>query len=215
MPGLLEAMTFTSTSREVLDLDEDDHEKEDKASDIKPHIHKSRTTGSTSRVPSLAARMGLTADDIDNAQDSGNFEDDDVYDDEDEDDEDGTDGDWTCRIAAARALETSAETFEGALLEILLPQVTQMLANSEWYTREAAILALGTVARGCGTAMDEHLPSLIPFLLQSLKDPHVGRSLLWSLLQEHAQADLHVSAPHTICGRLNARRICYLGGQCR
>ena len=167
-------MTFSSTSRAVLDLDEDDHDKVDNASDIKPHIYKDRTTGSAKVVPSLAARMGMTADDLNGA--NGNDQegdDDDDAGEEDEDDEDD-EGEWTTRTAAATALETAAESFEGALLDILLPQLTQMLSQGNWYQKEAAIFALGNVAGGCIESMYEHLPSLLPFLLQSLEDEHVS-----------------------------------------
>jgi transportin-1 len=67
----------------------------------------------------------------------------------------------------------AADGFQGAILEILLPIVTQMLAG-DWYQREAAVFALGNIAGGCSEAMYEHLPSLMPFLLQSLGDQHVS-----------------------------------------
>jgi transportin-1 len=161
-------MTYTPTSRAVLDLDEDDSAKPDK--DVKPHIHKSRTTGGAIQVPSLAARMGMTADDLHAANGNDEDEEDDAELDEDEDE----DGEWTTRSAAAKALASAAESFEGALLEILLPQVTQMLSQGDWYQREAAIFALGNVAIGCLEAMHDHLPSLVPFLLDSLRDQHVS-----------------------------------------
>ena len=175
LPGLLQAMTFSSTSRAVLDLDEDDHAKVDNASDIKPHIYKDRTTGSAKVVPSLAARMGMTASDRNGANgDDQEGDDDDAGEENDEDEDEDDEGEWTTRTAAATALETAAESFEGALLDILLPQLTQMLSRGNWYQKEAAIFALGNVAGGCIESMYEHLPSLLPFLLQSLEDEHVS-----------------------------------------
>lgn len=130
-------------------MEDDDYQKEDKASDIKPHIHKSRTVGSSTRVPSLAARMGMTADDVAAAANGGEGGHEDEADgEEEEEDEDDPDTLWTVRRAASRALETAAETFEGALLEILLPEVTRMLSQGDWFQREAAIHALGNVATG-------------------------------------------------------------------
>jgi transportin-1 len=130
----------------VLDLDEDDYQKEDKATDIKPHIHKSRTAGATTKVPSLAARMGMTADDLAALQ-NGNDEED-VDDEEEEEDEEDDDTLWTVRRAASRSLETAADIFEAALLEIFLPEVTKMLSQQDLFQREAAIHALGSVAAG-------------------------------------------------------------------
>lgn len=182
LPGLLQALAYTPNSREVLDLDEDDYAKPDKASDVKPHIYKNRTTGgSSTKTPSLAARLGMTSDDVEalnaqNAQNGGNDDDEEEEEPEDDDDEDDDDAeaDWTVRIAAGQALATAADAFEGALLEILLPNVNQMLSSGDWYHREAAIHALGSVAQGCGDAMNDHLQSLIPFLLQSLNDANVS-----------------------------------------
>lgn len=176
LPGLLQALAYTPNSREVLDLDEDDYSKPDKASDVKPHIYKNRTTGgSSTKTPSLAARLGMTADDVQALGQNGNEEDDEDEPEEDEEeDEDDAEADWTVRIAASQALSMAAEGFEGAILEILLPIVNQMLNSGDWAQREAAVYALGSVAQGCGSAMYEHLQSLIPFLLQSLSDTHVS-----------------------------------------
>lgn len=149
LPGLLQSMTLSPYSREVLDLDNEDHDKPDNATDVKPHIHKSRVTGATTKVPSLAARMGMTADDI--AAANGGVvdeEDEEGYEKEEEDEDDEENSEWTVRVASARALESAAETFEAALLDILLPHVTQMLSSGDWYQREAAIFALGNVALG-------------------------------------------------------------------
>lgn len=180
LPGLLQALAYTPNSREILDLDEDDYAKPDKASDVKPHIYKNRTTGGTSsKTPSLAARLGMTSDDVQalndaNAQNGGDDSDEEEVDNEEDEDEEDAEADWTVRIAASQALGMAAEGFEGALLEILLPNVNQMLSSGDWFQREAAVHALGSVAQGCGTAMYEHLHSLIPFLLQNLSDQHVG-----------------------------------------
>lgn len=165
----------------MIDLEADDSAKPDKESDVKPHIYKSRTTGTAgaAKVPSLAARLGMTSDDVaalGNGNGNGDDADEDYGDEEDEEDEEDdedSESDWTVRIAAATALETAAEGFEGALLEILLPLVTQMLGGQDWFQREAAVHALGNVARGCSHAMYEHLVTLVPFLLQSLADTNV------------------------------------------
>lgn len=121
--------------------------------------------------------MGMTADDVataGNGLDDGAEEEEVDEDEEDEEDED-EDSQWTLRKAAAKALSNTAEAFEGALLEVLLPQLQPMLDSSQdWLQREAAICALGYVAFGCIGSMDDQLPSLVPFLLESLNDPHVS-----------------------------------------
>lgn len=126
----------------------------------------------------------MTADDVQALGQNGEEEEDEDEAEEDEDEEeDDAEADWTVRIAASQALGLAAEGFEGALLEILLPNVNQMLNSGDWAQREAAVHALGSVAQGCGSAMYEHLHSLIPFLLQSLSDPHVSRF--------HSQSHFH------------------------
>ena len=130
----------------MLDLAEEDYQKADKATDIKPHIHKNRTTGTSVKVPSLATRMGMTAEDLLSYSNGAEEE---VEDQDEEDEEDEEDDSlWTVRRAASRALEASAEMFETALLEILLPNITEMLSGGNWYQREAALYALGNVAVG-------------------------------------------------------------------
>ena len=221
LPGLLQALAYTPNSREVLDLDEEDYAKPDKASDVKPHIYKNRTTGgSSTKTPSLAARFGMTSEDVEalnaaNAQNGGDDDDEeeeeDAGDDDEDEDEDDAEADWTVRIAAGQALATAAEGFEGALLEILLPAVNEMLSSRDWYQREAAIHALGSVAQGCGEAMNEHLQSLIPFLLQSLSDVNVSISTQVTYTCRADQTS--TVAPDTSRRSVDDRRILLVGSE--
>ena len=40
----------------------------------------------------------------------------------------------------------------------------------DWVARESGILVLGAISDGCSTGMTEHLPNIVPFLIQSLSD---------------------------------------------
>lgn len=160
----------------------------------------------------------MTSDDVQalnehNAQNGDDEDEDEAEDDEDDEDEDG-EADWTVRIAAGQALATAAEGFEGALLEILLPNVNQMLSSGDWFQREAAVHALGSVAQGCGEAMNEHLHSLIPFLLQSLSDPNVSPLGPWSVVLVHGPrlTTGRFVAANPSCCCLDDRGILILGG---
>eukprot|EP01116_Phalansterium_solitarium_P007349 TRINITY_DN1998_c0_g1_i1.p1 TRINITY_DN1998_c0_g1~~TRINITY_DN1998_c0_g1_i1.p1 ORF type:complete len:943 (+),score=353.81 TRINITY_DN1998_c0_g1_i1:161-2989(+) len=109
---------------------------------------------------------------------------------DDDDEEGGGDDDdeaseWTLRKCAAVALDVLATVFTDETLPLLLPLVQQRLEqpSSQWLVREAALLALGAVADGCGEGMSEHLPQLAPFLLAQLRDsqPLVRAITCWTV----------------------------------
>ena len=58
----------------------------------------------------------------------------------------------------------------------LLPLLQTELFHAEWKHRECGILALGAVAEGCMSGIEPHLPTLIPYLISTLKDPKVSQS---------------------------------------
>ena len=90
------------------------------------------------------------------------------------DDEDGNDdsslSDWNLRKCSAAALDVLASVFRNELLPVLLPILKETLFHGEWEIKESGILALGAIAEGCMTGMVQHLPELIPYLINCLSD---------------------------------------------
>ncbi|GAC74411.1 nuclear transport receptor Karyopherin-beta2/Transportin [Moesziomyces antarcticus T-34] len=109
-------------------------------------------------------------------------EDDFDEDDEDDEDDDGI-SDWNLRKCSAAALDVMAVNFGDELLEILLPYLKERLFSDDWLQRECGILALGAIAEGCIAGIQPHLPTLVPFLINSLKDskPLVRSITCWTL----------------------------------
>mmetsp|Transcript_1835 Transcript_1835/g.3087 ORF Transcript_1835/g.3087 Transcript_1835/m.3087 type:complete len:926 (+) Transcript_1835:171-2948(+) len=104
---------------------------------------------------------------------------------DDDDEEDQFTGQWTTRKAAALALDEITYALSTSLtLPIILPMLQANLSNKQdWKVREAALLALGALTRGCMDALEEHLPGLVPFLLEQVQDrSSLVRSItLWTL----------------------------------
>eukprot|EP00730_Choanoeca_flexa_P006143 TRINITY_DN12095_c3_g1_i3.p1 TRINITY_DN12095_c3_g1~~TRINITY_DN12095_c3_g1_i3.p1 ORF type:complete len:903 (+),score=192.85 TRINITY_DN12095_c3_g1_i3:102-2810(+) len=108
---------------------------------------------------------------------------DDSDDDDDDDDLYGSDdSDWTIRKCAAMAIDELAVNFGDDILPLLVPLLQQMLSTADWLLQEAAILAIGAVATGC-EGMEEHLPDVIPLLLEYVKHPMfpVRMTTCWTL----------------------------------
>lgn len=82
---------------------------------------------------------------------------------------------WNVRNAAAAALESLGLVFGDALLPTLLPQLQVRLAatgdaGDAWLHREAAVLAIALLWRGCSHGLGAQMPSLFPYLLATLAD---------------------------------------------
>lgn len=91
--------------------------------------------------------------------------------------------DWSIRKASAKGLDALSYLFPSEILPILLPLLDKYLNSQDWLEREAAILAIGAISRGCGENLYEYLPHIIPFLFQLLNDENAAiRSMTcWSL----------------------------------
>ena len=63
-----------------------------------------------------------------------------------------------------------ASVFRDELLPVLLPILKETLFHGEWEIKESGILALGAIAEGCMSGMVQHLPELIPYLINCLSD---------------------------------------------
>ena len=146
LPTLVKAMVYSEEKRDDL-LEQnaiDEQNGEDRAQDIAPVFHRSKTKGGG-------------RDEDENSDDDG---DDDLYDDE---------KDWSLRTCAAASLDSLAAGFSPErTLPILLPILQESLSHSDPWVREAGILALGAMEEGCAAQMNEHLNELHPFLMSQV-----------------------------------------------
>jgi transportin-1 len=186
-PLLLQGMVYSEYDLMVLDVDEEDEAVPDKETDIKPKTYSSKVHSHESNDPSSSGSGGgiKSREAADRALD----EDEDEDDDDDYDDDEGV-GEWNIRKCSAAALDVMAVSFGNDLLEILLPHLKDRLFSDEWEQRESGILAMGAIAEGksgsvlippilmavgCIQGLEPHLPQLVPWLIQSLKDKKVRR----------------------------------------
>lgn len=58
-------------------------------------------------------------------------------------------------------------------IAIIVPLAQQKLQSTDWMVRESAILAIGAIADGCYEQMVPSLPSLFPFLWNTMEDQQV------------------------------------------
>ncbi|TRY69340.1 hypothetical protein TCAL_10188 [Tigriopus californicus] len=162
IPILVRGMKYSEIDIILLRGDvEDDEMVPDREEDIRPRFHRSRNhhvgqlSDSTNGQP--------TASNPD-----GNLSDDDAGD--DDDDDDSAMSDWNLRKCSAAALDVLASVFRTDLLPVLLPILKETLFHPEWEIKESGILALGAIAEGCMEGMVQHLPELVPFLVNCLSD---------------------------------------------
>lgn len=93
--------------------------------------------------------------------------------DEEDDDDDVAEEEWNVRKCSAASLDALACAYGPEVLSLLLPLLQDRLLNTQqWEQREAGVLALGAIADGCYDGVAPHLPTLFPYLLNSLADRH-------------------------------------------
>ncbi|KAL7541029.1 hypothetical protein ACHAXR_010576 [Thalassiosira sp. AJA248-18] len=150
LPQLLKGLVYPADKIEELMEDNalDENGGADRAQDVAPVFHKSRTKGQS---------------------DDGDSED---GSDDNDDDMDDDDNEWTLRKCSAASLDALSGMFGAAnVLPPLLPALQEGLGHTDQWVREASILALGAIADGCKDDLTPHLPKLHPFLLQQLMAP--------------------------------------------
>ncbi|KAF9049669.1 armadillo-type protein [Rhodocollybia butyracea] len=87
------------------------------------------------------------------------------------DDDDEFRGDESnIRRCAAKALDALARHFDQGLLDVLLAPLKDKLGSNDWLQRESGILALGAISEGCIKAIEPHLPTFVPYLINALDD---------------------------------------------
>lgn len=185
IPVLLECMVYSSDEIALLGGQSDDDEEEDRQEDIKPTFAKKSATragnankGKDKAEDSNEKVSGMEHDELD----EGEIEEEEDYDDDD-DDGDLADEEWTVRKGSAAALDVFAGDFGDPVFHAILPYLSANLKHQDWPQREAAVLALGAVAKGCMNAVTPHLPELVPYLISLLHDsePVVRTITCWAL----------------------------------
>ncbi|KAF9047558.1 ARM repeat-containing protein [Panaeolus papilionaceus] len=170
-PTLLDCMIYGDDDLLWLEGDVDDNAAvPDKETDIKPrHYGGGKSHGFERDVnepegDAPKSRIGAYGQEL---YDS----DEDDYDLDDDDFADEMTTEWNLRKCAAAALDVLAVRFSGDLLRVLLGPLKDKLWSADWLQRESGILALGAMAEGCIEAIEPHLPTLIPYLINTLSDP--------------------------------------------
>lgn len=183
VPVLLDGMVYTEFDLLVLGADDDEDEAvADRPEDIKPHFHKGKLAGAQGAAEGGAAACGAGGAGGAGAGGSGGGEDDEDED-ESDDDLDSDALEWNLRKCSASGLDIVAGLFGRDILPPLLPLLQAKLSDGRWEVRESAILALGAVADGCMEHMADHLPQLVPWLIQTLADvrPLIRSICCWTL----------------------------------
>lgn len=160
LPALLDKMVYSEEQMFLMQLldDKDDARVADRAQDVRPHAARSKDTHQVSKLP----RGGH-----DRAGDS------DGSDDDSDDDSDDSDDDldlWNLRRCAAATLDALSLEYPEDVIAVTLPILQEKIVSPEWPVREAAILAFGAVSKSCIDLARDKLPTLVPFLVDRMKD---------------------------------------------
>ncbi|KAL7424888.1 hypothetical protein Q5752_000574 [Cryptotrichosporon argae] len=166
-PLLLEGMVYSDMDLIFLDNDDEDEAVPDKETDLKPRNYSSKAHGHASNDPSSSAAAGKSREAAERAFDEDDDDDDDDYD--DDDDDEGAQ-EWNIRKCSAAALDVIAVRYGNDILSILLPLLEERVFSQDWKQRESGVLALGAIAEGCMDGLEAHLPQLVPWLIDALKD---------------------------------------------
>ncbi|KAF5357352.1 hypothetical protein D9758_005925 [Tetrapyrgos nigripes] len=168
-PVLLDCMIYGEDDLLWLEGDADDSAVPDKETDIKPrhygqksHGYDHEQNGELTEAPKN--RIGAYGEETLDDEDDDDYLDDDEFMDE-------MSTEWNLRKCAAAALDVLAVRFSGDLLNVLLAPLKDKLWSNDWLQRESGILALGAMAEGCIEAIEPHLPTLVPYLINTLNDP--------------------------------------------
>lgn len=96
---------------------------------------------------------------------------------------------WNLRKSAAAGLDMLSGFLGDDILPILLPAVQESLNQSDWQSREAAILALGAVSNGCHTGLRDHVETIVSAVTPGLTDarPMVRCISCWTLTRYSRQ----------------------------
>lgn len=178
LPALLLKMVYSDeliVLMQILD-EKDTANVADKAEDVRPNMAKSKNAHTVSKQ---GQKNGL---DSDSESDS------------DSDDEDELEQ-WNLRRCAAATLDALSLTYPDDVISVSLPILQEKIVSPDWPTREAAILAFGAISKSCIELARDKLPTLVPFLVDRMKDPEtrvrqiscwtVSRYATWVAAEAH------------------------------
>lgn len=157
LPALLDKMVYSEEQiflMQILD-EKDDARIADRAEDIRPNMARSKDTHTVSKTPQKAGQNASEEDDSDS--------------DDDSDDDDELDL-WNLRRCAAATLDALSLEYPADVIAVTLPILQEKIVSPEWPVREAAILAFGAVSKSCIDLARDKLPTLVPFLVDRMKD---------------------------------------------
>ncbi|KAL9712234.1 hypothetical protein Ac2012v2_005312 [Leucoagaricus gongylophorus] len=198
-PVLLDCMVYGEDDLLWLEGDAEDATVPDKETDIKPRHYGGKAhvfqrdaaeTGDQPQKPRVGAYGEVTIESDEEEE----------YDDYDDDFAEEMSTEWNLRKCAAAALDVLAVRFSGDLLSVLLTHLKEKLWSQDWLQRESGILALGAMAEGCIEAIEPHLPTLIPYLINTLNDPKpLVRSITcWTLGRYASWCTQPISEAHRL-----------------
>eukprot|EP01061_Rhynchopus_euleeides_P007229 TRINITY_DN1620_c3_g2_i2.p2 TRINITY_DN1620_c3_g2~~TRINITY_DN1620_c3_g2_i2.p2 ORF type:complete len:914 (+),score=395.68 TRINITY_DN1620_c3_g2_i2:55-2796(+) len=154
--SLLNCMRYGDMELSMIKAVEDDVTKPDRDQDVNPAFQGGRKTKTDTQD---------TPDDDDDDDDEEGEE-------EDEEDDDGYEGDWNLRRSSASTMDALGLCYGNGHAEyylgVVIPELQKRLQpDNEWTTREAAILALGTMTEGLRSALHGVLPQLVGSLCET------------------------------------------------
>lgn len=178
LPVLLQKMVFSDELLVLIEIldSKDDSAVADKAEDIKPNMAKGKDAHSASKKD--AAKNNVSGNkNIDSGEDSDDSESDLDSDDEDELEQ------WNLRRCSAATLDALSLQYPQEVIHVTLPILQENIVSPEWPIREAAILAFGAISKSCMDLAPEKLPTLVPFLVDRMKDQEsrVRQITCWTL----------------------------------
>lgn len=152
LPVLLAKMVYSEEEIFLFQIidEKDDARVADKEDDIKPNMVKSKQGHS----------IGKKSSNNDSDSDSDS-----------EDDSDDEVELWNLRRCAASTLDVLSLDYPQDVIDISLPILQQNIVSNEWPVREASILAFGAISKSCIDLASDKLPTLVPFLVERMKDP--------------------------------------------
>ncbi|KDN41076.1 ARM repeat-containing protein [Tilletiaria anomala UBC 951] len=183
LPVLLKCMVYSEEDLMIMGGDEDDADVPDRPEDIRPR-HYGGADHRNERLDENGQPIDGQGTSKSRAVIDAEFDaEEEDYDDDDDEEDDESVGEWNLRKCSAAALDVLALKFNDAMLETLFPHLKDRIFSQEWMEREVGILALGAIAEGCIGGVEPHLPTLIPFLINSLNDskPLVRSIACWTL----------------------------------
>lgn len=158
LPALLDKMVYSEEQIFLMQIidEKDDARVADRAEDVRPNMARSKDTHNVSKDPQKVRS------DSDDEPDSDS-------DDDDDDDDDELDL-WNLRRCSAATLDALSLEYPADVIAVTLPILQEKIVSPEWPVREAAILAFGAVSKSCIEHARDKLPTLVPFLVDRMKD---------------------------------------------